>query len=145
MNTVIDHPAGPAARLDHATVADAMSTGVIHCAPQTPLRSVAHLMATHDVHAVYVFDYGYEDDETVQLWGIVSDLDVIAAYPVIDERTAGSSAITPLVTVSLREPLAHAAEVMATKGTSHLAVIDPATQRPVGVLSTLDIARLLAA
>lgn len=145
MNTVIDHPDTTAVTLNEATVADAMSTGVIHCAPQTPLRSVAHLMATHGVHAVYVFDYGYEDDETVQLWGIVSDLDVVAAYPIIDERTAGSSAITPLVTVSLHEPLAHAAELMAAKGTAHLAVLDPATQRPVGVLSTLDIARLIAA
>jgi CBS domain-containing protein len=145
MNAVIAHPATTTVTRDKATVADAMSAGVIHCAPQTPLRSVAQLMATRDVHAVFVFDYGHEDDETVQLWGIISDLDVVAAYPVIDERTAGSSAITPLVTVSLHEPLAHAAELMAAKGTAHLAVIDPATQRPVGVLSTLDIARLIAA
>jgi CBS domain-containing protein len=144
VNTVIDHPQATAATLDEATVADAMSTGVIHCAPQTPLRSVAHLMASRDVHAVYVFDYGYEDDETVQLWGIVSDLDVVAAYPVVDERTAGSSAVMPLVTILLDAPLAKAAELMAAKGTGHLAVIDPATQRPVGVLSSLDIARVIA-
>src|SRR5712691_10098585 len=85
--------------LDQATVADAMTTGVINCAPETPLRNVAGLMAENHVHAVYVFDYGDEDDETVELWGLVSDLDLVAAYPVIDERTAGNSSITPLLTV----------------------------------------------
>jgi CBS domain-containing protein len=131
--------------LDEATVADAMSAGVIHCAPETPLRTVARLMATYGVHAVYVFDYSQEDDESVQLWGLVSDLDLVAACPVLDERTARSSAVTPLVTVSLLEPLTRAAALMAAKGTAHLAVLDPATRRPVGVLSTLDIARFIAA
>jgi CBS domain-containing protein len=97
------------------------------------------------VHAVYVFDYGQEDDESVRLWGRVSDLDLVAACPVLDNRTAGAAAVAPLVTVSLRESLTRAAELMATKGTAHLAVLDPTTGRPVGVLSTLDIARIVAA
>jgi len=47
---------------EDATVADAMSRGVIHCTPETPLRTVARLMETHNVHAVFVFDYGKEAD-----------------------------------------------------------------------------------
>src|SRR6201981_310164 len=62
-----------------ASVADAMSHGVIHCAPETPLRVVARMMATYGVHAVYVFDYGDEDDNAMELWGLVSDLNVGAA------------------------------------------------------------------
>ena len=46
-----------------ATVADVMTEGLISCAPSTPLRSVARLMASHRVHSVFVFDYGQEDDE----------------------------------------------------------------------------------
>lgn len=126
------------------TVADAMTSRVIHCAPETPLRNVARLMAENNVHAVYVFDYGTEDDETVQMWGLVSDLDLIAAMPVIDERTAGNSAVTPLVTVSANERLDRAAQLMVESANAHLGVIDPRTGRPVGVLSTLDIARALA-
>jgi CBS domain-containing protein len=133
------------ALLEDATVEDAMTPGLIHCAPETPLRNVARLMASYNVHAIYVFDYGEEDDETVQIWGLVTDLDLVAACPVIDERTAGSSAVTPLVTVSLDEPLERAAQLMAEKSTTHLAVLDPTTGRPVGVLSTLDIARVVAA
>ena len=69
---------------DHARVADAMSHGVIHCAPETPLRTVARMMATYGVHAVYVFD------DADELLGLVSDLDLAAAACCdIDRRTAG--------------------------------------------------------
>jgi CBS domain-containing protein len=123
------------------TVADVMTPGMIHCSPETPLRVVASLMADNHVHAVYVFDYGFEDDETTELWGLVSDLDLVAALPVIDERTAGNSAVTPLLTVSLGERLDRAAQLMSESGNAHLGVVDPRTGRPAGVLSTLDVAR----
>jgi CBS domain-containing protein len=129
-----------------ASVADSMSHGVIHCAPETPLRTVARMMATYGVHAIYVFDYGDEDDEAVELWGLVSDLDVAAAAcGDIDGCTAAKSAVKPLVTVTSDRPLADAAELMAQKGMAHLAVLDPGTHRPVGVVSTLDVARAVAA
>ena len=140
---MISAPAPTASlRFETALVADAMTTGLISCAPETPLRAVAELMTQNRVHAVYVFDYGDEDDETTQLWGLVSDLDVVAAARAgVDERTAGESAVTPLVTVSSDDRLERAAQLMAEKGASHLAVIDPVSKRPVGVLSTLDVAR----
>jgi CBS domain-containing protein len=129
-----------------ARVRDAMSTGIISCAPETPLRNVARLMSNHRVHGVFVFDYGREDDETTELWGLVSDLDVVAAARGdIDVRTAGDSAVTPLVTVTTDAPLERAARLLAESGASHLAALDPSTHRPVGVLSTLDIVRALAA
>jgi CBS domain-containing protein len=136
----------PVIPFDEALVADAMSHGVIHCEPQTPLRTVARMMATHRVHAVYVFDYGREPDEAVELWGLVSDLDVAAAASGdIDIRTAGTAAVSPLHTVMSDEPLRSAAELMALKSLTHLAVLDPVTHRPVGVVSTLDVARAVAA
>jgi len=130
---------------DSARVSDAMSPGVISCPPETPLRVVARMMATFSVHSVFVFEHRDEDDEDIQLWGVVSDLDLVAAGRAnVDERTAGSSAVTPLVTVATDAPLARAAELMAEHGISHLAVVDPVSKRPVGVLSTLDIARSIA-
>jgi CBS domain-containing protein len=128
-----------------ATVADAMTVGLISCTPDTPLRNVAALMAIYRVHGVYVFDYGDEDDETAALWGLVSDLDVVAAAcGDMDARTAGDSAIEPLVTVMADERLDRAAQLMAESNVSHLAVIEPTTQRPTGVISTLDLLRVLA-
>jgi CBS domain-containing protein len=133
-----------------ATVADAMTVGVINCTPETPLSEVARIMARYRVHSVFVhsvfvYDYGDEDDEAAELWGLVSDLDLVAAaWAGVDERTAGDSAVAPLVTVRSDDRLEHAAQLMAESGVSHLAVMDETSERPVGVLSSLDIARVIA-
>jgi CBS domain-containing protein len=142
MVTVTDRSRRSFAQL---AVSDAMSSGLISCAPETPLLNVARLMAHHRVHAIFVFDFGNEDDETVELWGLVSDLDVAAALlGDIEKRTARDSAVVPLVTILSTAPLEWAARLMAEHGVSHLAVLDPNTLRPVGVVSTLDIARAAA-
>jgi len=126
-------------------VTDAMTSGVISCTPDTPLRNVARLMAEENVHAVYVFDYGTEDDETTQLWGLVSDLDLVAAARGdLDRRSARDTAVTPLVSVRSDEALDRAAQLMSEHDVAHLAVLDPASGRPTGVLSTIDLARVIA-
>jgi CBS domain-containing protein len=45
--------------------------------------------------------------------------------------------------VSPRESLLRAAQLMTEHATAHLIVVDPESGRPVGVLSTLDVARSL--
>ncbi|MGH2934772.1 MAG: CBS domain-containing protein [Gaiellaceae bacterium] len=121
-----------------ARVGDAMTSGVVSCSPETCLRTVARIMAERGVHAVFVFDYG-------EPWLTVTDLDVAAAaVDYVDAHTAGESAVVPLVTVRSDDELAHAAALMAENAVSHLAVIDPLTERPVGVVSTLDIAGVLS-
>jgi CBS domain-containing protein len=129
-----------------ATVGDAMSNGVISCPPETPLRVVARMMATFGVHAIFVFEHADEDDEASRLWGLVSDLDLVAATQVdLDTVTAGRTAVTPLVSIPADRPIAEAGGLMAAHGIAHLAVIDPDYGRPIGVISTLDIARAVAA
>jgi CBS domain-containing protein len=129
----------------HATVADAMHPGVITCPHDAPLREVARMMAAHRVHCVVVFDEG--DEPGPGSWGIVSDLDLAAGLSegALDERTAGQIAASPVVTVSASETLGRAAQLMAEHSSAHLVVVDPGTGLPVGVLSTLDLARLAGA
>lgn len=122
---------------DVHTVADALIQGVVDCPPQTSLRSAARLMLEHGVPAVYV-------TEEPNHWGLLSDLDVAAAAGDLDGRTAGDSAITPLQTVTGDQPLADAAALMARTGVTHLAVMDEANRYPIGVLSALDIVRVVA-
>jgi CBS domain-containing protein len=122
-------------------VADAMTLGVIACSSDTPLREVAALMAEHSVHAVYVCD----EDTSADDWALVSDLDLVAAWPVLDDRTAGNSAVTPLISIGADDSLERAAQLMMETGSTHLAVVARTTGRPVGVLSTLDIARAVSA
>jgi len=122
-----------------------MTTGLVSCQPHTPLVEVAKLMSRHRIHAVYVFDYGDEGDVSPELWGLVSDLDLVGiARAGLAGRTAAQSAVEPIVTVTSDAPLEHAAQLMAEHGTSHLAVLDAKSHRPAGVISTLDIARLLS-
>ena len=142
MNTKTPHSM-PRAPLE-ASVAEVMTPTLVHCRPDASLRDVAHLMTTHGIHAVYVFDEILDEDEPPALWGLVTDLDLVAAWPVLDERSAGGSAVTPLVMVPSDEPLGRAAQLMVESGTAHLAVTDPTTGAPVGVLSTMDIARVIA-
>jgi CBS domain-containing protein len=129
-----------------ATVGDAMNHGVISCPPETPLRVVARMMATYGVHAIFVFEHTDEDDEAPQLWAVVSDLDLVAATRLdLDSLTAGATAVTPLVSVAADRSIAVAGSLMAQYGIAHLAVTDPDFGRPIGVISSLDIARAVAA
>ena len=48
------------------------------------------------------------------------------------------------MTVRSDDRLEHAAQLMAEHGVSHLAVIDEGSEQPVGMLSSLDIARVIA-
>ena len=125
-------------------VGDAMNPGLVRCAPDDSLRSVAALMSDERVHCVVVID---DPSDKHSLWGIVSDVDLIAAATVrsLDEQRAMGTAIKPAVTIGPHASLAHAARQMTKHGVSHLVVVDPVRDRPLGVISTLDLARALAA
>jgi CBS domain-containing protein len=104
------------------------------------------MMTTYGVHAIFVFEHADEDDEAPQLWAVVSDLDLVAATGLdLDTLTAGAAAVTPLVSVAADRSIAEAGSLMAQYGIAHLAVTDPEFDRPIGVISTLDIARAVAA
>ena len=123
------------------TVAQAMTAGVLTCPPETPLRAVAETMARHRVHSVVV-----HDTDDAASWGVVSDLDLVAgALSGFDETIAGAAAASPVLTVAPDDSLVRAAQLMREHATSHLLVVDPEAGQPVGVLSTLDLARAIAA
>ena len=122
------------------SVADAMHVGVLTCDRDTPLLDVAATMARERIHCIVVESAGGAEP-----WGVVSDLDLVAAATVrgLAEQTAGGSAATPVVMVAPAESLDRAAQLMTEHATSHLIVVDPAARAPVGVLSTIDGAAAL--
>lgn len=125
-------------------VVDAMHPGLITCRPEDPLRTVARLMATYRVHAVLVTTHheGAEGDG----WGVVSDVALLRAANEgsIDEVTAGSVAATPVLSVSSSDELGAVARLMVERDASHVVVVERHSKRPIGVLSTLDVARALS-
>lgn len=127
--------------IEHATVKDAMRPEVLTCPPDAPLRDVARTMASEHVHSVIVSGAGAGARE----WGIVSDMDLMrAAREDVDERTASWAATSEFLSVSPDEALERALQLMIEHDVTHLVVVDPASDRAVGVLSTLDVAGVLA-
>jgi CBS domain-containing protein len=124
---------------EHAIVGDAMSAPVIVCPADTPLTTVARTMATRHVHAVVVTD----DDANPVAWRVVSDSAMAAAGAAAAERTAGDVAERPREAAEADWPLDRAARLMAQHGVTHLVVVDP-HGRPAGMLSTLDLAGVIA-
>jgi predicted transcriptional regulator len=121
-----------------------MGAGVAACPPDAPAVDIARLMATRHIHAVIVagVESGAIGGEHLR-WAIASDIDLLSASTAgIETMTAADIARTGAITVAPDAPLAEAARSMADAGVTHLVVADEG--RPVGVLSTLDIAGVLA-
>lgn len=129
--------------LQHATVSDAMHPGILACEPDASVPEVARIMATHHVHCVAVVGVSHEEPPC-GVWSVISDLDLVRAG-IRDGEAPSARAIAqqPLVTVDPALPLREAGELMLANGVSHLVVIQPGTQRPIGILSTADIAGVL--
>jgi CBS domain-containing protein len=138
--------AAPYPSLGRLRVIDAMHPALISCPPDSSLRTIARMMATYRVHAILVTAHGEDEHSTGDHWGIVSDVDVLRASETgdVDEVQARTLAAQPVVTVASSEELRRAATLMVEHDSSHLIVIESRSGRPIGVLSTLDVARALA-
>jgi CBS domain-containing protein len=128
-------------RLEHARVADAMRQEILSCPADASLRDAARLMCTEHVHMILATSPA--DGSPL---GTLSDgellealLDRGAENPPLEEVVARR-----LDTISSEEPLIVAAELMRRRGTAHLIVRDAHSGAPAGVLSTLDVAGILA-
>lgn len=146
MSELMLKPGSTARAFAQLQVVDAMHAGVVTCPLETPLREVARMLAVYRIHAVVTFDDDAAELPGPSLWGVVSDLDLVRAAnaPDFDEHTAGQIAATPLLLIAADEPLTRAAELMSEHQVTHLVVSERRSGRPVGVLSTLDLARALA-
>jgi CBS domain-containing protein len=125
---------------EEASVVDAMRVGIVSCPPETPLNDVARIMATYRIHCVVVSEM-----EGANATGVIADIDLAAAASSGSQNaTAGQLARTEPVSVAADDSLLRAAQLMAEHEVSHLVVIQPHSRNPVGVLSALDLAGVLA-
>jgi CBS domain-containing protein len=124
--------------LDGLAVRDAMHHGIVTCPPTASLREIAELLSEHRVHCAVVADRA----ETGTVWGIVSDVDLMRGLGSTVALTAGNLAALDVITVGPDDELGRAAQLMAEHDAAHLIVA--ADGEPVGILSTLDVARAVA-
>jgi predicted transcriptional regulator len=121
------------------TVAQFASVGILSVPPDAPLDEVAWLMASNRVHAVVIVD-----DEAAEP-PLIADVDLIAAADSgrFDQLCARDVAGTEAVSVRDDESLDRAAQLLTEHGVTHLIVRDR-RRMPIGVLSTLDLARAIS-
>jgi CBS domain-containing protein len=130
---------------EHATVADAMHPGILSCDAEATLTEVARIMSTHHVHCIVVRGGAAGELDGAPVRGIISDLDLLRAgtRPGAPD-TAAALARQPVIRLDTTTALQEAAELMLTNRTSHIVAVEPESGEPVGILSSLDIAGVLA-
>jgi CBS domain-containing protein len=129
--------------LHHALVEDVMRPGILSCGPEDDLTRVARTMATNHVHAVVVSGIEPTAAGGERLtWGLITALDLATATLAGHTGDAGTLASAEIVTVEAGEPLERAVQFMAEHQLTDLLVVSGA--RPVGVVSTLDVAACVA-
>jgi CBS domain-containing protein len=119
---------------EDATVGDAMHPGVFEVPADAGIVEVARLMAGSHVHCAVV--------RRPDGWSLVTAMDVVRSADRDDGATAAEMA-RPAPAVKATEALGHAAGQMAATGAEHVLVLGP-RERPVGVLSSLDVAGIVA-
>jgi CBS domain-containing protein len=124
------------------TVGGVMHSGVVTCRPDASLRTVARLLGEHRIHAVVVTG----PEETAPS-AVVTDRDVVFAYSrgQLDLLTARDAASEPTITVRPDHDLRDASETMARHGVTHIVVTARGDATPIGILSSLDIAKAVGA
>jgi predicted transcriptional regulator len=122
-------------------VADVMREGIHRCSGSTTLREVARTMSDQRIHCVIVNGSGVDE-----ICGVVSDLDLARGVGGdVSRITAGEAAASEVVTIPPSATIEEAAQTMVEHEVSHLIVALEDTGQPIGVVSTLDIARAVAA
>lgn len=126
------------------TVLNALQMSLIDCEADADVRSIARAMAHNTVHCVVVRGIERQDRRGNRIrWGIVSDLDLMAGLrPGFDQATASELAASEVIVMNPSDTLEHAAQLMAEHETAHAVVVDAG--EPVGIISTLDVARFAA-
>lgn len=127
------------------TVGDLMTPDPIRVRADAPLAKAAHLLDQHHVHGLPVVD------DSGALVGVVSQTDMLrarttehlwAAWRGLQVRHLMSS---PALTVPADASLAEAATRMETYQVHRLVVVGPEGASPIGIVSTTDLVRALAA
>jgi CBS domain-containing protein len=137
-------PPSPSARtLSQARVGDVMHPGIATCAADALLPTVARSMADHHVHCVAVA--GIERPGQRLTWGLIGDMDlVVALHRGALAEPVASIATTSPIAVEENESLERVAALMVEHDTSHVVVVG-GSGLPAGMISTLDVAGILAA
>ena len=131
-------------RLHRIAAADAMHRGVLSVPFDTPLTKVAQMIARYRMHCIVALEE--RGEYQTRYWGLIPAAEVarIATDHDLEDRTAGGSIQSPVYTVEPTDTVLDAAQLMRDHEVEHVIVVDPVSDRPLGVISTLDVVQVLA-
>jgi CBS domain-containing protein len=143
LRPAVARPSPSERTLRQARAGDVMHPGVVTCAANAVLPTVARSMADYRVHCVAVA--GIERPGQHLTWGLIGDMDVVVALHrgALAEPVASIAARSPIA-VEENESLERVAALMDEHDTSHVVVV-AGSGLPAGIVSTLDVVRILAA
>jgi predicted transcriptional regulator len=102
-------------------------------------------MGSYGVHCVLVAGLASAGGGERFVWAVVTDADLVAAAASHgDQKHAADVAHTEAPTIEPSATLADAARTMAEHRVTHLVVVEPESEQPVGVVSSTDVVRVLA-
>jgi CBS domain-containing protein len=139
-------PAAAARQLKEARAGAVMHPGIVTCAPDARLWSLARSMVEHRVHCVAVAGVGDAGAHGRHFnWGLINDMElVLAAHSGALGEAAATIASAAPPAVNECDSLERAAWLMVNDEAHHVVVIGQ-SGLPSGMISTLDVARILAA
>jgi len=121
-----------------------MHDGVVSADPRTPLADLAQTMSRVPIHSVVVEGLRRGSGGEHLVWGVATDVDIVRALAAgFDDATAADIAGTEPLCVESSDSLDDIAHRLCEHAVSHIIVTD-ATGRPCGVISTLDVLRVVA-
>ncbi len=123
-------------------VYDLMHRGVIFCYPDDTAKQVAEMMVENRIRSIAVVD------ETGEVWGSVSRLDLLRHYGEDLETIKAQEIMRPYtLEVDPQWPIEQAIELMKKRRIEHLLITESYTvsRRLVGILTNYDIVRFMSA
>ena len=133
-------------QLSEARAGAIMHPGIVTCAPDAPLWTVARSMAEHRVHCIAVAGVGEAGAHGRHFsWGLINDMElVLAAHSGTLAKAAATIASAAPPAVNDGDAADRAATLMIDEDAPHVIVIGQ-SGLPAGMISTLDILRIVGA
>lgn len=125
-------------------VSDVMSSPLRTCPADMTLVDAAALMASERIHFLALVDPAHPDNDD-EILGVLTDLDLVSALdhgP--SSRQVSEVAGPPTDSIPADASLRVAVHEMRERRAHHLLVVAVNSGRPVGVVSTIDVAQALA-
>jgi len=118
---------------------DAMITEVVSIAPHESVHDAALIMDRRGISSLMVMS-------NERLHGIITERDIITRVVARGLKPSEVNVVDvmspSLITIGPETPLEDANKIMVERKIKKLPVVDPATQRLLGILSVIDFARL---